>query len=47
VIALGRRADLCLLGADLVGPEGPGEVNGLAGVPVEGTWLAGTEVFRS
>jgi predicted amidohydrolase YtcJ len=44
VIAVGRRADLCLLGADLAG--GPGEVNGLAGVPVEGTWLAGTEVFR-
>jgi predicted amidohydrolase YtcJ len=40
VIAAGRRADLCLVGADLAGVE-----DGVAGVPVVGTWLAGTEVF--
>jgi predicted amidohydrolase YtcJ len=48
VIAPGRLADLCLLGDDL-GPllaNGTGiEPGTVAGMLVEGTWLAGTEVF--
>jgi predicted amidohydrolase YtcJ len=42
MIARGRRADLCLLGADLTAIDG-GDV---ADVPVHGTWLGGREVFR-
>jgi predicted amidohydrolase YtcJ len=41
-ITPGKRADLCLLGADITAlpPEG------LAAVPVEGTWLGGVAVHR-
>jgi predicted amidohydrolase YtcJ len=42
-ITPGRRADLCLLGADPTAVP-PSE---LATVPVEATWLGGTEVHRS
>jgi predicted amidohydrolase YtcJ len=42
VVEVGRRADLCLLGADL-SRVSPGDI---AGVPVLGTWLAGEEVYR-
>jgi predicted amidohydrolase YtcJ len=45
VIAVGRRADLCLLGADLGPGARPIDADEVAGVPVEGTWLSGTEVF--
>jgi predicted amidohydrolase YtcJ len=41
-IAPGKRADLCLLGADITALP-PAE---LAGVAVEGTWLAGEPVHR-
>jgi predicted amidohydrolase YtcJ len=42
-ITAGKRADLCLLGAD-VATLAPDE---LAGVPVEGTWLGGVAVHRA
>jgi predicted amidohydrolase YtcJ len=40
-IAVGKRADLALLGADPTTLDGAG----LAAVPVMGTWLAGVRVF--
>jgi predicted amidohydrolase YtcJ len=42
-IAVGQRADLCLLGApvDAVDPRAIPEI------PVLGTWLGGVEVFRA
>ena len=40
-IAVGKRADLALLGAEVTALDGPE----LASVPVVGTWLAGAEVF--
>jgi predicted amidohydrolase YtcJ len=40
-IAVGKRADLALLGADVPALAG----SELAGVPVVGTWLAGRQVF--
>jgi predicted amidohydrolase YtcJ len=41
-IAIGKRADLCLLGTD------PGTVEGhsVGEIPVVATWLGGVEVFR-
>jgi predicted amidohydrolase YtcJ len=41
-LAVGRRADLCVLGADITSMPGLD----VADVPVTGTWLGGVEVYR-